>query len=208
MSQSNPSYLIQPEVILNKQPIFGVHSIFAGKEKEYPPTEIGDGTILSTRSIIYAGSKIGKKVYIGDGASVRENCEIADEVMIGRNTIVECNTKIGYRSVIQTGAYITADITIGSNVFIGPCTVTTNDRYLALVEIPMEGPIFEDGCRIGANCTILPGIRVGKNSIIGAGSVVTKNIPPEEVWIGNPAKFRQTRSEFDKKISQKGKFLL
>ncbi|UYP47328.1 2,3,4,5-tetrahydropyridine-2,6-dicarboxylate N-acetyltransferase [Candidatus Lokiarchaeum ossiferum] len=203
MSEEKHSYTVQANVILNKQPIFGVNSIFAGKEKEYPETEIGEGTIICSNSIIYAGSKIGKRVFIGDGASIREGCTIEDEVMIGRNAIVECNTIIRKKSVIQTRALITADVIIGEGCFIGPDVCTMNDRYMGMVDIPMEGPTFEDGCRVGGNCSIFPGVTIGKNAVISAGSVIDKNVPPEEVWRGNPAKCVMKRKWLDKMMKAK-----
>lgn len=203
MSEDQLPYTVQPHVILNKQPIFGVNSIFAGKEKEYPDTEIGEGTIICSNSIIYAGSKIGKRVFIGDGASIREGCTIEDEVMIGRNAIIECNTIIKKGTVIQTRALITADVIIGEGCFIGPDVCTMNDRYMGMIDIPMEGPIFEDGVRIGGNCSIFPGVRIGKNAVISAGSVIDKNVPPEEVWRGNPAKCVMKRKWLDKMMKAK-----
>jgi acetyltransferase-like isoleucine patch superfamily enzyme len=203
MTETKKDYIVQSHVILNKQPIFGVNSIFAGKEREYPPTEIGEGTIICSNAIIYAGSKIGKKVFIGDGASIREGCVIEDEVMIGRNAIVECNTTIGKKSVLQTRALITADVIIGENCFIGPDVCTMNDRYMGMVDIPMEGPIFEDGCRVGGNVSVFPGVRIGKNAVISAGSVIDKDVPPEEVWKGNPAKCVMKRKWLDKMMQAK-----
>ncbi|QEE15397.1 DapH/DapD/GlmU-related protein [Promethearchaeum syntrophicum] len=203
MSEEKPSIIVQPNVVFNKQPIFGINSIFAGKEKEYPKTEIGEGTIICSNAIIYAGSKIGKRVFIGDGASIREGCTIEDEVMIGRNAIVECNTIIRKGSIIQTRALITADVIIGEDCFIGPDVCTMNDRYMGMVDIPMEGPIFEDGCKVGGNCSIFPGVTIGKNSVISAGSLIDKDVPAEEVWRGNPAKCVMKRKWLDKMMKAK-----
>ena len=188
-TEENHSYTIQEHVILNKQPVFGPNSLFAGQKKELPQTEIGDGSIICTYAVIYAGTKIGKKVFIADGASIRENVVIGDNAMIGRNVTIECNTKIGEGTKIQTAAHITGDCIIGKNCFIGPEATTMNDLYMGAKEIEMKGPILGDGVLIGANATLLAGVKVGDNSVVGAGSVVTKDVPPNEVWVGNPAKF-------------------
>ena len=101
---------------------------------------------------------------------------------------VECNTKIGKRSKIQTAAHITGDCIIGDDVFVGPEVTTMNDLYMGARETEMKGPIIEDGALIGGNATLLPGVRIGKNAVVGAGSVVTKDVPANEVWVGNPAR--------------------
>ncbi len=109
--------------------------------------------------------------------------------MIGRNVTVECNTKIGEGTKVQTAAHITGDCIIGKNCFIGPEVTTMNDLYMGAKETEMQGPILEDGVLIGGNATLLPGVRIGENSVVGAGSVVTKDIPANQVWVGNPAKY-------------------
>ncbi len=183
------NYTVQDHVILSKQPVFGPSSLFVGQEKDFPPTEIGEGSIICTYAVIYAGTKIGKKVFVADGASIRENVVIGDNVMVGRNVTIENNSTIGDGTKIQTGAHITGECIIGKNCFIGGEVSTTNDFFMGAKEAKMKGPILEDGVLIGSNATLLPGVRIGENSVVGAGSVLTKDVPPNEVWVGNPAKF-------------------
>lgn len=194
MSSKELNYTVQKNVILNKQPVFGPTSHFAGKEKELPPTIIGESSIICSFAVIYAGTTLGKQVFVADGASIRENVQIGDNTIIGRNVTIELNTKIGSRTKIQTSAHITGDCIIGDDVFIGPEACTMNDTYMgAKDDLTMTGPILEDGCLVGGNSTILPGIRIGKNAVVGAGAVVTKDVPPNEIWVGNPAKFIKMR---------------
>ncbi|MHA1684460.1 MAG: acyltransferase [Promethearchaeota archaeon] len=183
--------IIQDNVVIGKRPERASISHFkkAGGEDTFPPTVIGDYVTICTGAVIYAGTTIGNNAFIGDNANIRENSSVGENTIIGRNVTVECNTRIGKNSKIQTAAHITGDCTIGDGVFIGPEACTMNDKYMGLVEEQqMSGPIFEDGCAVGGNATILPGIRIGKNAIVGAGSVVTKDVPEKEVWVGNPAK--------------------
>ena len=191
-------YTIQEHVIINKQPVYGPNSFYAGQSKKLPDTIIGEGCILCTFAVIYAGTKLGKKVFVADGASIRENVEIGDEAVIGRMVTIECNTKIGNRSKIQTGAHITADCIIGEDCFIGPEVCTMNDKYMGMKQYQMQGPIIGNGVLIGGNATILPGIKIGDRAIISAGSVVNKDVPNEEVWMGNPAKSVMGRKLFDR----------
>ena len=181
--------VIQQDVILNKQPIFGTASEFFGQEKVLPDTVLGEQCIICARAVIYAGTVLGDRVFVGDGANIREGCEIGDDTMIGRNVTVECNTKIGKKCRIQTASHVTGDCILEDGVFLGGEVHTMNDKYMGATDREMKGPTFKENCRVGGNATILPGVTIGKDSVVGAGSVVTKNVPDGEVWVGNPAKF-------------------
>ncbi|MCP4762517.1 MAG: N-acetyltransferase [archaeon] len=199
MPNNDLPYTVQSHVILNKKPVYGPNSLFAGKEKDLPDTEIGDGSIICSLSVIYAGTTLGKKVFVGDGASIRENVQIGDNCVIGRNVTIECNVKIGNNTKIQTSAHITGDCFIGDDCFIGPEVCMMNDRLMGMKDIPMVGPTIEDGVLIGGNATIYPGVKIGKKAIISAGSVINRNVPSNEVWMGNPAKCVMLRGWFEKR---------
>lgn len=116
---------------------------------------------------------------------------IGEGVTIGRNALIESRVCIGNDVSIQAGAYITNGTVIEDEVFVGPGVVTTNDRYLGRrPDAALLGPKLKRGCAIGANATILPGVVIGEYATIGAGSVVTKNVPEGEIWYGNPARKR------------------
>lgn len=100
------------------------------------------------------------------------------------------NVKIGNNCSIQSFVFIPKGITIEDNVFIGPGTIFLNDKYP-----PSDNwgtTLVKQGARIGGGCIILPNVVIGENALVGAGSVVTSLIPPNEVWFGNPAKFYKT----------------
>jgi UDP-2-acetamido-3-amino-2,3-dideoxy-glucuronate N-acetyltransferase len=153
-----------------------------------PPVEIGDGTVIGCSCVIYAGTKIGKNCMVGDLASIREGCEISDFVIIGRGTMVEYDTKIGSYTKIQTACYITGNMVIEDHVFFGPRATTLNDKYMDRVKCEFKGPHVKKGARIGGNATLLPGVIIGRDVVIGAGAVVIKNIPDCSVAVGVPAK--------------------
>jgi len=114
---------------------------------------------------------------IGDGTTIGAFSEIGDGVIIGKN----CK--------IQNGVFIPKGVTIGDNVFLGPRVCFTNDRYPSAKEYgKFEETVVEDGASIGACAVIRCGIRIGANSLIGAGSVVTHDVPPGVTIKGNPAK--------------------
>jgi acetyltransferase-like isoleucine patch superfamily enzyme len=175
--------------VVGKQPSLSPRS--TAKREPLPPTEIGDGTIVSTGAIVFAGTRIGARVIVGDQACVRERVDVGDDVVIGRGVLVENDTTIGALTKIQAEAYITAYSTLEDNVFIAPCVVTTNDNFMGRTERRHElikGPTIRRGARIGGGAILLPGIEIGEEAFVGAGAVVTKNVERKMVVVGNPAR--------------------
>jgi acetyltransferase-like isoleucine patch superfamily enzyme len=175
--------------VVGKQPTLSPRS--TAKREELPPTEIGDGTIVSTGAVVFAGSKIGARVILGDQSCVRERVDVGDDVVIGRGSLVENDTTIGAMTKIQAEAYITAYSTLEEQVFIAPCVVTTNDNFMGRTERRHElikGPTIRRGARIGGGAVLLPGIEVGEEAFVGAGAVVTKDVGRGMVVVGNPAR--------------------
>lgn len=117
--------------------------------------------------------------------NIGEGAKIHAPVWIGKDV------KIGCRVKIQAFAFIPEGVTIEDDVFIAPGVVFTNDKY------PPSGKwseiLVKKGASIGANATIVTGVQIGEKSMVGAGSVVTKNIPANEIWLGSPAKFYKKR---------------
>ena len=137
------------------------------------------------------GTRVWQYVVILKGAQIGENCNISahsfieNDVLIGNNVTVKC------------GVYIWDGLTIEDNVFIGPNVTFTNDKYPRSKEYPDQftKTAIKKGASIGANATILCGITIGENSLIGAGSVITKDVPPNTVWYGNPAQQQGVASQ-------------
>lgn len=132
------------------------------------------------------GTKIWAFVHICDGAKIGKNCTIGEGVYIGPNVIIGDNCRIQNRALLYTG------VEVGSDVFIGPGVVTTNDYYPTL---PVDDwshrfkkTIIKNSSSIGANSTIICGCIIGEKSMIGAGSVVTKDVDDGYLYYGNPAK--------------------
>jgi UDP-2-acetamido-3-amino-2,3-dideoxy-glucuronate N-acetyltransferase len=180
---------IGDNVVLGKQPALSARS--TTKRGELPPLELGAGTIVSTGAIVFAGTTIGARSIVGDQSCVRERCELGADVVVGRGSLVENDTRIGARTKIQANAYVTAYSTLEEDVFIAPCVVTTNDNFMGRTEKRHElrqGPTIRRGARIGGAAVLLPGIEVGAEAFVGAGAVVTKDVPPRAVVVGNPAR--------------------
>jgi acetyltransferase-like isoleucine patch superfamily enzyme len=175
--------------VVGKQPSLGPRS--TTKREALPPTEIGEGTIVSTGAIVFAGTRIGARVILGDQSCVRERVTVGDGVVVGRGSLIENDTSVGATTRIQANAYITAYSTLEEDVFIAPCVVTTNDNFMGRTgqrhEL-MRGAIVRRGARVGGGVTICPGIEIGEEAFVGAGAVVTKDVPPRVVVVGNPAR--------------------
>ena len=175
--------------VVGKQPTLSPRS--TAKREELPPTELGPGTIVSTGAIVFAGSRLGARVIVGDQACVRERVTLGDDVVIGRGSLVENDTTVGALTKIQADAYITAYSTLEDDVFIAPCVVTTNDNFMGRTEKRHEhvkGPTIRRGARIGGGAILCPGIEIGEEAFVGAGAVVTKDVAPRMLIVGNPAR--------------------
>ena len=133
--------------------------------------------------------KIGQKTKIWQFSVVLQNAMIGENCNICAHTLIENDVIIGNNVTIKSGVYVWDGITLEDNVFIGPCVAFTNDKKPRSKQYPEEFPqtIVEKGASIGANATILPGIKIGKNALVGAGAVVTKDVPENAIVIGNPA---------------------
>ncbi len=163
---------------------------------EYSPecgvAKIGDRAIIRHGAIIYADVIAGDDFKVGHHALIREHTRIGNQVLIGSGTIIDGYTTIGNFVKIESRVYIPTHTTIGNYVFIGPGAVLTNDKYplRRRDEYEPKGPIIEDNVTIGANATILPGVRIGEGSMVAAGSVVSKDVPPWHLAIGVPARIQ------------------
>ena len=175
--------------VVGKQPSLSPRS--TAKREDLPPLELGAGTIVSTGAIVFAGTRIGERVIVGDQACVRERCEVGDDAVIGRGTLVENDTTIGALTRIQAMAYITAYSTLEEQVFVAPCVMTTNDNFMGRTERRHElrkGPTIRRGARVGAGAVLCPAVEIGEEAFVGAGAVVVKDVPPRAVVVGNPAR--------------------
>ncbi|WP_040197573.1 acyltransferase [Candidatus Soleaferrea massiliensis] len=161
------------------------------KEEPLEVCRIGDGCIIGTHAVLYRGCVVEEKTLVADLASVREHVHIGKRTIIGRGAAVENFCEIGSDTKIETNAYITAHSVIGEHCFIAPGVVTSNDNFAGRTEERFErfqGVTVENGGRIGAGCVVLPGKVIGADALAAAGSVVTKDAPPEKVVLGSPAK--------------------
>jgi acetyltransferase-like isoleucine patch superfamily enzyme len=153
------------------------------------PLVLGPRATLRPFTTIYAGSTIGADFQTGHGATIREDNRLGDGVSVGSGAVLEYGNRIGHRCRIHSGCFL-EKTTLGDDVFCGPHVVFTDDphppcpRYADCV----GGPVVESLAKIGANAVILPGVRIGRGALVGAGSVVVRDVPAGRVVAGNPAR--------------------
>ncbi|OBU23515.1 N-acetyltransferase [Photobacterium aquimaris] len=133
---------------------------------------------------------IGKNTRVWQFSVILKGAIIGDDCNICAHTLIENDVVIGSNVTIKSGVYLWDNIRIDDDVFIGPCVAFTNDKNPRSKQYPEKylQTIIKKGASIGANATILPGLVLGEYCMVGAGSVVTKSVPPYSVVVGNPAK--------------------
>lgn len=154
------------------------------------PTRIGDGAVIRSHTVIYAGNEIGRNFQTGNKVNVRESNRIGDDVSVGTLSVVEHHVEIGNSVRIHTQAFIPEFSVLEDGCWIGPNVVLTNAKYPLSpgVKGSLAGPIVRKGAKIGANATLLPGVEIGEHAIVGAGAVVVRDVPAGAVVVGNPAR--------------------
>ena len=148
-------------------------------------------TFIHDTAIIDAGVSIGKNVSIWHFSHIISGSSIGDNCTLGQNVMVGPKVKIGDGCKIQNNVSIYEGIEIGNNVFCGPSCVFTNvinPRAFINRKSEFKKTVVEDGATLGANCTIVCGVNIGKFALIGAGAVVTKDVDNYALFTGVPAK--------------------
>lgn len=153
------------------------------------PLRIGDHVVIRSGSIIYADTVIGNRFQCGHQVLIRAGVTIGDRCVVHHKCTLEGRLRIGHGVKIMAHVYLPSTTEIGDMVFIGPGTSFMNDRHPMRLAASVQGPRVEDHVCIGGGVTVCPAVTIGKNSVIGAGTVVTKDVPPNTLAYGVPAKF-------------------
>jgi acetyltransferase-like isoleucine patch superfamily enzyme len=187
---------IQDGVVLGKPPAFGPSS--TAPRDTPPPLAIGAGVTVCAGAIVLAGAQLGSGCVVGDRAHVRERAVVGEDTVVGAGVSVDNDVTIGARVRIQTASYITAYSVIEDDVFVAPCVTTTNDNTMGRhgAGFELRGARLRRACRVGAASVLLPGIEVGEEAFVAAGSVVTRDVPARTLVMGSPAReMRQVADE-------------
>lgn len=194
---------IYPGVQLPENAEIDAFVILGKPPRSQPPGKLalilGTGCVIRSHSIIYAGNVIGKNFQTGHGVMVRESNTIGDDVSIGTQSVVEHHVVIGNGVRIHTHVFIPEYSLLEDECWIGPRVVITNAKYPRSqgVKDRLQGAHIERGAMIGANATLLPGVRIGARALVGAGAVVTRDVLPGQVVVGNPARVVNSIEKID-----------
>lgn len=180
-----PGVELGANVVIEDFCIIGVP--YAGSENT--KTVIGDNAVIRSHTVIYAGCTIGRGFQTGHKANIRECNSIGDNVSIGTLSVVEHHVVIENNVRIHTQAFVPEYSVLRESCWIGPNVVLTNAKLpkSRSVKKNLVGPTIERGAIIGANSTILPGVVVGEKALVGAASVVTREVKARDVVVGSPA---------------------
>lgn len=173
--------IVDPEALVGyRSPRSGVSGIL----------EIGPDARIRSGSVIYAGSTIGARLETGHNVVIREQNTIGDRFSIWNNSVVDYGCTIGDNVKIHCNIYIAQFTVIEDDVFMAPGVTVANDIHPGCPQSGecMRGPVLRRGCRLGVNVTVVPYVTIGEGTLVGSGSVVTRDLPPGVLAYGNPAR--------------------
>jgi acetyltransferase-like isoleucine patch superfamily enzyme len=180
--------LVESCAVLGKRPRLRAGSSAAGRELS--DLVIGEGATVCAGAVIYAGATVGPGAIIGDQAQVRERASVGARSVVGRASCVDFEAVVGERVSIQTGVYVTAFAVVEDDVFLGPGVYMTNDDDMGRHPqgAPLSAPVIRRAARVGGGVVLVPGVEVGEEAFIGAGAVVTRDVPPRARVLGVPGR--------------------
>jgi acetyltransferase-like isoleucine patch superfamily enzyme len=188
------NFIVHPGVTLGENVELGAYVVIGLPARSHRAgavvTVVGDGAVIRSHTVIYAGNRIGRDFNTGHHVMIREDNLIGDNVSIGTGTVIEHHVQIADGVRIHSQAFIPETSILRRNCWIGPRVCVTNAKYPRSRNVKNEliGADIGEEAKIGANATLLPGVRIGAAAIVGAGAVVVRDVEPGAVVAGNPAR--------------------
>jgi len=190
-----PNVIIYDNVTIGDHSVIGPHVIIGEPDKrfyekanyKFSKTIIGPHAVIRSSTVIYTGCKIGSNFHTGHNAAIREKATIGNNCSIGTSAVIDGNCILGDYVRMHYYSCICKKSRIGSFVWIYPYTILVDDLHPPCYKC-CRGAIIDDYVVLGTQSIIFPGIKIGVHALIGPMSVVRKNVPPETVVYGSPAK--------------------
>lgn len=188
------SAIVYPNVTLGEGATLGPFVVIGepprGRAAGGLVTIIGPGAVIRSHAVIYAGNVIGARFQAGHGVLVREENRIGDDVSIGSHSVVEHHVVLADRVRIHSNAFIPEFSLLDEGAWVGPGVIFTNAPYplSPSAKANLRGPHLLVGAKIGAGAVLLPGVTIGRDALVGAGAVVTHDVPDYAIVAGNPAR--------------------
>jgi acetyltransferase-like isoleucine patch superfamily enzyme len=181
---------IDDHATLGKRPMKAANSATTS-DRELPPLTLGDTCIVGTGVVLYRGAAIDARVLMADLCTVREDVRIGRGTIVGRGVTVENVCDIGRYCKLESESYITAYSTLEDRVFVAPGVMCSNDNFVGRTAERFKhfkGLTVRKGARLGVGTVYLPGVTIGEDALVAAGSVVTRDLPARMISMGRPAK--------------------
>jgi UDP-2-acetamido-3-amino-2,3-dideoxy-glucuronate N-acetyltransferase len=186
---------IEDHAVLGRRPRLARDSSPAA---DFGRLQLAERVTVCAGAILLAGARIGAGTIIGDQSFVRERSSVGAGSVIGRGSVVDNEVSLGARVRVQTNVYLTAFTVVEDDVFVGPGVTTTNDDTMARhgPQMALRGVVLRRACRVGGGAVLTPGVEIGEEAFVAAGSLVTRDVPARAVVMGVPAKVvRQVADE-------------
>jgi acetyltransferase-like isoleucine patch superfamily enzyme len=183
---------IEDGAVLGRAPLLAAHSSARGGDAG--PLVVGSGASIGTGAVAFGGARIGEGAIVGDHTHIREGATLGEDTVVGRGTAIGPAASIGARVRLQTNVWLTGWTTVEDDVFVGPGLVSMNDDTMARLAPGerLDGPVLRRACRVGGGVLLTPGVEVGEEAFVGAGAVVTRDVPPGAIVMGVPARVTGT----------------
>ena len=186
----HPSAIVGDDIVTNDQMDIGPLAVIGIDGANLPAPVFGGKTICRSHSVVYRGSVFGSALHISHGALVREECMFGENVSVGTHSIVEHHVTLGNGVRLHSRCFVPEFSILEDGVWLGPGVTVTNSKHPNRPDSKdrLEGVHLRRGATVGASVVLLPGVEVGEDAMIGAGAVVTKDVPAGAVIIGNPGR--------------------
>lgn len=153
------------------------------------PVRIGPGARLRSHTVIYGGNTIGRGFQTGHGALLREGNRVGNSVVVGSHSVVEGRCRFEDHAVVHSNCFIGEETLLRRNAWVGPGVVTLNTKFprCAYKEACFDPPVVGRDAVVGGGAILMPGVKIGEGSMVAAGAVVTRSVPPRTLVVGSPA---------------------